>query len=327
MQPGYGWFREGNSSAVRSQSLSQLWEKRCVERCPDEKALPALGSIVSMPRTLAMAAVVIMVVLAGCSGIFSGGDSTSNGTATPTVVPSDEPTATQASQLAPGLTNAGIVNPQALLTAHTTVLRNASFTSTSNSTVTATNGSVLAQSSGRLRAGPVGTGVYSITTQNSNVGTVNGSERSVRSEGWLFGDRFLTRQTYANGTTAYGRQAITGQRVRAGIASGSLTSLLASTDTNNTTVNRIERNGSTLYRVEASFETRQGTTNVRLLVNPSGVVRSYRTVTQYSPQSGISRSVTTMALSDINATAPPERPSWVRTALNRTTPRSTQTAD
>src|SRR6056297_973416 len=106
-----------------------------------------------MRRALGTVLVVVLVVLAGCSGVFGGSDEPTE-TVTPAAVPADEPTPTLVPQLAPGVTEQGIESPRALVAAHGSFFGNQSFARASNTTVVATNGSVLVQRTSRLRAGP-----------------------------------------------------------------------------------------------------------------------------------------------------------------------------
>jgi hypothetical protein len=76
-----------------------------------------------MRRSTAIAALLAtVIVLSGCSGTFG------NGTSTPTVTPAEVPPVESTEALAPGLTEAGIDDPVALVGAHERVLRNASYT-------------------------------------------------------------------------------------------------------------------------------------------------------------------------------------------------------
>ena len=112
-----------------------------------------------MRRALGTVLVVVLVVLAGCSGVFGGGDGSTE-TVTPAAVPTDEATATPAPRLVPGVTKRGIESPRALVAAHQSFLQNRSFTQRSNSTALAANGSAVLRTTGTLRAGPMGTFRY-----------------------------------------------------------------------------------------------------------------------------------------------------------------------
>ncbi len=272
-----------------------------------------------MRRALGVILIAVLVVLAGCSGVFGGGSEPSE-TVTPAAVPTDEPTPTPAPRLAPGITEQGIVSPRALVAAHQSFLQNRSFTRRSNSTALAANGSTVLRTTGTLRVGPPGEGLYSTTVRNGSYLAQESATISTRSESWWNGGQYVVKRTFPNGTTAYSQQPVRGARASA--ATGTLPYLLRSFDTNNTTVtDRLTRNGTTLYRVQGVAQTDMaGNTTLRLLVDSRGVVCEYSTVRRLSSGSGVSKSVAETRLVAINETDAPEQPSWVDTAENRTTP-------
>lgn len=263
------------------------------------------------PRVLLVAT---LVVLAGCSGVFGEGGQPTE-TITPAAVPTDEPTPTPVPQLAPGLTGEGIENPSVLVGAHTSVLRNKSFTIQSNSTGMASNGSVIDQSAGTLRAGPPGEGVHLVSKGN---GTATYSI-------WSKDGRTFQNRTVPNGTTTYRRSEVhSGGRY--GTNGVGLRSLLEPFLIANTSVTERERNGTTLYLVRGSTrideEYRRGNVSLRMLVDSRGFIHSYRAVREATFDEDLSRIISENRYSKIGATDAPERPSWVATAKNRTTPMS-----
>jgi hypothetical protein len=272
-----------------------------------------------MRRALGMILVSVLVVLAGCSGVLGGGGGEPTETVTPAAVPTDEPTPTPAPRLAPGITERGIVSPQALVAAHQSFLQNRSFTQRSNSTALAANGSTVLRTTGTLQVGPPGEGLYSVIERNGSYVSQESAMISTRSEAWWDGGQYVVRRTFPNGTTAYTQRPIS--TARASAATGALPYLLESFGTNNTTVtDRLTRNGTTLYRVRGVTQTYMaGNTTLRLLVDSRGVVHKYTTTRRLSSGSGVSRSITKTRLVAINETDAPERPSWVDDALNRTT--------
>lgn len=268
-----------------------------------------------MRRTFAAVLLSVLVVLAGCSGVF-GGDDESAETVTPAAVPTDEPTPVP--QLAPGVTKQGIENPRALIAAHRSFLQNRSFTQRSNSTALAANGSAILRTTGTLRVGATGTGRY----VSNRSGPYFAAERGAiptRVAAWSSDGDYFVQQTFANGTTTYSNPP--GRRTGMQFALGTLPSLLGALDAGNTTItDRRSENGTTLYHVNGTIDTRrQPNTSVRLLVDSRGVVREYSTVRQAPASTTVTKSVTENRLVAINTTRTPERPSWVETAKNRTT--------
>ena len=267
-----------------------------------------------MRRALGTMLVVVLVVLAGCSGVFGGDGDDSTETVTPAAVPTDKPTPTPVPQFAPGLTGEGIENPRVLVGAHTSVLRNRSFTLRSNSTGVAQNGSIIGRSTGTLRAGSPSEGVHYVSEGN---GTATYSI-------WAKGGRTFQKQTFPNGTTTYRQyEAYSGERY--GVSGAGLRTLLEPFSIANSSVTERERNGTTLYLVrgDARNDERygQGNISLRMLVDSRGFIHSYRTVRE-APFDGeeVSQISRESRYTKVGATDAPERPSWVETAKNRTTP-------
>jgi hypothetical protein len=265
-----------------------------------------------MRRTIAAVLLSVLVVLAGCSGVF-GGDSRPTETVTPAAVPTDKPTPTPVPQLAPGLTGEGIENPSALVAAHMSILQNKSFTVRSNSTGVAPNGSVIGRSMGTLHAGPPGEGVRRIPRGN---GTSTYST-------WSKDGRAFQKRIFPNGTTTYRRfEVYSGERY--GVGGVGLRSFLEPFLIANTSVTERERNGTTLYLVRGSTrideEYRRGNISLQMLVDSRGFIHSYQTVQEVEFDEDIARIISESRYSKIGATDAPERPSWVATAKNRTTP-------
>jgi hypothetical protein len=271
-----------------------------------------------MRRALGAMLVAVLVVLAGCSGVFGGGGEPTE-TVTPAAVPTDEPTPTPVPQLAPGITGEGIENRGALLNAHGSLLQNTSFTTTSNTTTVAENGSVLVQWTSTLRAGPDGEGFYSVSERNGSYEYPTGAI-PVRTEGWSDGERVFLQRTYANGTTTHERLRNDAEELRYNLAQGELQFRLESFGSNNTAVTeRLSRNGSTLYRINGTSQPYgPDNTSLSVLADDRGVVHSYRTVQRPSFDENISHSVSTGRFFAIGSTDLPERPSWVDEAMNRT---------
>lgn len=275
-----------------------------------------------MQRVGATTLIAVLVILAGCSGVFGGGGE-SRETLTPAPVPTDEPTPTPVPQLAPGLNQQGIENVSALIAAHNSSLRNHSFTTKSNTTRLDPNGTIRFRSTGTLRAGPPGKGVYSISVveESYTENLPNNRSYPVHSELWAKGKRVFREQTLMNGTTTYDRRRI---RVRPGTPKRYLQYILEPFDAANTSVEVQERNGTRLYLVRGNAQStqdfRSGNLSLRLLVDSQGVIHSYRRVRQQRSDEDISKVINEQRYMEIGSTDAPDRPSWVEKARNRTTP-------
>jgi hypothetical protein len=87
---------------------------------------------------------VALLLLSGCNA-FSGGDNTTRQTVTPAAVPTNGPTQTPTTQLAPGLTQYGVVDPVALGAAHNAALSNTSYSYVKTVSETYANGTLRAR--------------------------------------------------------------------------------------------------------------------------------------------------------------------------------------
>jgi hypothetical protein len=272
-----------------------------------------------MRRALGMILIAVLVVLAGCSGVFGSDGGEPTETVTPAAVPTDEPTPTPVPRLAPGLTEQGIVSPRALVAAHQSFLQNRSFTQRSNSTALAANGSTVLRTTSTLRVGPTGAARYVSNRSGPYLAEGSGAIPT-RVAAWSGDDGYFVRQTFANGTTTYSRSP--GGRMGTQFALGTLPSLLSALDINSTTVtDRRSENETTLYHINGTIDTRRrANTSVRLLVDSRGVIHEYTTTRRLSTGPTVTKSITENRLVAVNTTGTPERPSWVETAKNRTTP-------
>lgn len=268
-----------------------------------------------MQQTVGAVFVAALVVLAGCSGVF-GGDGEPTETLTPAAVPTDEPTPTPVPQFVPGVTGQGIEDVDVLIAAHTSFLQNRSLTQKSNSTELAPNGSIIGRETSTLRAGPSDEGVYFISESNGSYESPNVESYPVRTEGWENRGRLLLKRTFANGTTTYDRF-----EQQFGNSGAGLRYLLEPFGTANTSVEKLGRNGTTLYLVQGNTESeRLGNVSMRLLIDDRGFIHSYRTVRKESSGENITGFISETRYTEVGETEAPERPSWVDEAMNRTSP-------
>jgi hypothetical protein len=278
-----------------------------------------------MRRSTAIAALLAtVIVLSGCSGTFG------NGTSTPTVTPAEVPPVESTEALAPGLTEAGIDDPVALVGAHERVLRNASYT------VSADIDERFA--SGELRRRKAANGQYAAGTTPYRLrvelaGTALPEPVPYRTTVWSDGERGLKAVT-RNDTTRYLavrdlRPGFAGSRTLYALGpaeENNLQSLFAAADRG--TVERIERNttGPARYRITTDRFSRPNLSAIRpptaiesaafsAVVDSRGIIREYRL--EYSgeidgrPVHGVER----VRFTDIGTTTV-ERPPWSDEALN-----------
>lgn len=272
----------------------------------------------NMRRTAGLV-LVVAVVLAGCSGVLDGGSSETTG-------PSTANETTSGERLAPGLTDAGVVNASALVVAHESVLGNQSFTRTTNATARTANGSVLVDTSSVVRVGPPGEGLDSVVEQRGSATSVATGGVPAHREVWTDGGPVFVNNTYANGTTRYERLPADASG-RSGAVSGGVEYALEAYGPANTSVSERRSNGSTRYVVtsDTNGTTTGAESSLRLVVDERGVIHELRTET--SPAGNTSSPlVRTAAFSGVGTTEVPERPAWVGTAMNRTAPNGTTTS-
>ncbi|WP_158589378.1 hypothetical protein [Halococcus sp. IIIV-5B] len=257
--------------------------------------------------------VVVLVILAGCNGVLDGGDGESTSTVTPAAVPTDRPTATAHPALAPGLTQRGIEDPDALLAAHADALDDRSFTTRSNTTVEFPNGSVTARGTSTTYAGPPGEAVRLVLDRN-------GTDEPTHIEAWQRDGELLVNRTYTNGTTTYDRIAVGSQQRIGTYGAGSLEYLFDSTSLAGTSVAERERNGTPVYVVRGRTEGQlmDGTT-FRLVVDSDGRIQRYRVTRATFAGNESATATTVVTYDDVGTTPSPERPAWVDTARERTT--------
>lgn len=245
-----------------------------------------------MKRSISVLLVALALVFAGCNGLLPGGDSTPTETVTPVAVPTDKPTSTPVSQLAPGLTRQGVTDVFALGEAHASVLGGTSFTAHRENTIRYSNGTVYRrfEIDGQLAATEPR---YSITLNQS--GAVLKGHRTSR-QIWSDGERVLVAK-YLVGNTSYRvPRDLTGEPIPLdGLPQRFLGVDLTSPQPIYTlfgvfetrVVDETTRNGTTLYEVAAVNVTRPdrlGTAVVsnprnfsfRALISPEGLVREYR---------------------------------------------------
>lgn len=272
-----------------------------------------------MHRAVGTVLVAVLVVFAGCNGVFGGGNNEPVETFTPAPEPTPKPTPTPVPQLAPGLTGKGIENASVLIAAHTSFLQNHSFTVRSNRTKIAPNGSVIMESASTFHVGPPGKGFHIITKENRSNEHRHSEPSAIYTELWSNGGRVFVKQVLANGTMRYG-QLRDAKKFRYSFTRMDL-SILISFDNKTTTITeQFTRNGTTLYRVRGFAQIDQWMNmSLQLLVDSRGVIHKIRIVRKKSLSSNTTIISETRFL-NIGVTEVSERPSWVNEAINQTTP-------
>ena len=290
-----------------------------------------------MTRAVPLTALVCLLVLAGCSGFADGGAQSgadvgetsgaagvSSAAVTPAPVPTTEPTPSPPTEVAPGITEAGVRNASALAVAHDAILEDRNYTVIRNVTYRATNGTILTHRRSVRRVGTDGR-LYLRRTWDRATG--------VRREAvWSDGRRVFRARTYANGTTTYRRtESDTAGRQRAiGARTGSEQIERVFTVAEVRVVDRYERNGTVLYRLVSANATRSGTdvtdrsdrdgraVSAEALVTTQGLVRTYEFRQTLSDDlDGTTRIVVSTRYVDVGTTTI-TRPPWYDDALRAT---------
>lgn len=272
-----------------------------------------------MRRSILTVLLTLSLVLAGCNGL-GGGDETPTGTITPAEVPTDEPTQTPIPQLAPGLTNKGVIDAFALGDAHAAVLSNTSYTFHENTTTRYANGTVFNQITTRAQMTNDGRFYIIQNGLNSNVSGSGGLSA------WSNGERALLAQTRNNNTSYSSLYELSNEPVPPQEAvkaigidpthSEEIYGLFGSVETR--VIDRATRNRTIHYQIVATnvtnpitFDKGHNPRNVTLqaLVNSQGLIQEYQlnyTVTLNGTPVQIHRQVNYTNLGNTTT----ERPPW-----------------
>lgn len=272
---------------------------------------------------LAVVLVALLVALAGCGGFSGGPDESDRGPygVEETVNASTE----EDEKLLPGLTTAGLTDPDALREAHLEAIDNRSHT------VRATSEYVLRQGNGTTRevvertisvdpeAGVVFEVIERSREGNGSVAYL-GFEENRTDERW-FGDRTLLRTEHGDGTVEYVasgevEMATEERMVR---ASRPLFDPLADLDAREIPIaGAVEAEDGTYYVIEShgNAPAEEGTesTDVRTLVREDGLVRQTvfeRVAIENDAQTSVNRTVEVVDVGETTV----ERPDWYGEAI------------
>jgi hypothetical protein len=293
-----------------------------------------------MDRPVVGVVFALALVLAGCGALPAGGggEATPAETLTPAPVPTAASTPTPVPRLAPGLTAAGVVDPDALGRAHDAALGRASFTRHTTATVRYADGSLRNRYRVVTRVEPGGRFSSVFTVGRPGPRQPDAGEM-VRTERWSDGVRVLTAATTANGTTTYAEVPRDRRRVVTRLATDtggdSLARLLDGAETR--VAGREVRDGTTLYRVVGTDLDPRGlpsvprlerptNASVRALIDGEGVVRERRVRFVATTENGSSVGVAVrVRYADLGATTV-ERPPWYGAAVENGAERERTTA-
>lgn len=260
-------------------------------------------------RTLTPVALVVLVVLAGCSGLPVIGTESGRVTVTPAEVPTDEEKGT----IAPGITETGVVDAQALVDAHQRELANESVTMNYSIRTVAENGTEISRTNSTIRYGANRTVTHTHSTK-TDVDRTGATER----QSWSNETDTYVRMK-KNGTISYDHTSAMNQTVSASIQN------TLSKAINISVKNRSSGEGPDQYELRGTIEsdTNQGSSNyqIQLQIDARGVIHEYRQEFQYQQNGTTTRR--TMEIRFETNTTPPKRPEWVDEAENETRNEST----
>ena len=276
-----------------------------------------------MKRIAGVLALAAMLTLAGCNGILSGDQqNTSNSTVTPVNVPTDQPTQTPAQELTPGITEAGIENFSAVLSAQSNYLSERSFTTNSTTRASAANGTVLYSWNGTYQKGNADGGTLATTGINDAAGSFRSSAIPTRIEAWITPeDTIYQQRSYRNMTPEY-TQAEASHELYGVYGGTTLQSTFIYYNESNTQVVQNERNGTPLYIVSGErTNTETGNESIRLTVDQQGFIHEIVIITKNANERG-RKYVTRASFSKIGETESHEPPEWFSEAKQQTQPRT-----
>lgn len=263
-----------------------------------------------MSKRAAAALVVLLVVLAGCNAPATG-------TATDTMSPAPvtgTATATDAPErIAPGVTTAGVVDPEVLAGAHRDTLANTSYTVSVRNTRFFANGSTLGTNLDVARFD--GDGGY-VRNRTSTGAAPLYQFRYERVSVWSDGEtRFILR--VENGTRVYERQTAAPTAPLSPLPRQYLAETLTGIEW--TDVRAVPFGDDRDYYLLTGVRTDAdgALETVTVLLDERGLVHRYRTEMIAERGNEVSRAVIVVRYADIGTTAI-ETPGWIETARGET---------
>ncbi|WP_330630491.1 hypothetical protein [Halocatena halophila] len=247
-------------------------------------------------KPLIAVSMLVVVLLAGCSGFTPTGDDIR---VTPAPVPEEGP----ANQIAPGVTNETIVDGNQLVHAHRSVLNESPVRITHHTKYAFENETT-----------PQRQNTSTVFSANGSIGySKTGLVENKSLEQWIEDGRSLQKRAHANGSVEFHeRPAMERQRFR---MIGTLNKTLSRTG--NETIKPIDESSNrTLYRINATImyateennvsgETQSAT--IQCVIDDRGFIRN---ATVRNPELG-STGIYTATITYERADTPPTQPEWV----------------
>lgn len=284
--------------------------------------MEACGLGVPVARPVALA---IVIFIAGCSGITGhqlGASTPTQEPVTPAPVPTPLPTAEpDHTDLAPGLTTSGVVEPIRLGDAHVTALANRSYTASYTVVRTQPDGSVSLRYSRRTQL-PADRGRYCYQTRLTVNREAQAQSLDRRIQQWSDGDTTL-RAIEEDNQTRY--RIVAPSRANPGAPTDEIPydpahrrGIVNLFDQVNTTItNQTTTNARTEYVVEYPGSPPLGpVSNVSLTarIDDTGLVHTYRIEYDVIREVGLVHTIAHLRYSDIGSTSV-DRPAWAGRAL------------
>jgi hypothetical protein len=263
---------------------------------------------------------VLLVVLAGCSGLTG----TETDTFTPAPVPDPTATPTPVPELAPGVTSDGITDPLALTTAHSPLLRRNTYTANTERVVHDVNGTLRLRRAATVRVGEQGRSRRFVEHEGPAV-----TYEPARLDIWRNKTLYLVALT-DDGETAYDGRVASGSGARLYSVyetipgTQQMFSLLQSLETRT-----VSRTADGSYRVRATgidqqdkfdravLETETRNVSFVATITPDGRIESYELRYETDRDNRAVRVVRRLRTRNVGSTTI-ERPPWFAEALNAT---------
>lgn len=241
-------------------------------------------------------------------------------TPTPTPVPTTE---TPPEQLAPGLTWDGVVDPWNLSHAHANALLDTSFSTSAVIVRWSSDDRYATQATSHVRVAAGGSPMH--FARNVTGDDPGPNQVAADVEVWREGDVSYVKTT-SNDATNYHRTTPSRDLYSGPVTAwDAIYSLFAGVNT--TTVERVERDGTTLYRVVSTsqpesdrFGRSRSNYSLSALVDSSGLVHRYRVSSDVHEDDRTLHLSWTWRLSAVGSTTV-EQPPWVEEAKNATADR------
>lgn len=234
-------------------------------------------------------------------------------------------TAQETAELPPGLSEEGVTDPLALVSAHRQTLENTSYVVSTTTTYRRPNGTLLAQSATAIRVAPGAESYYATTTQTVENETRPLGVEHYDIEVWANETRAVTARHFADDDPTY-RQTARSDAVMEPTSQWELLyAVFGSTETD--VVGQLERDGTTLFRVvstpatddlNATGPASELRYEFTALVDSQGVVHSVQMSQRTDIEDEPAIVSRTVHVTEIGNTTV-ERPEWFEQAMQNET--------